>query len=222
MPTPTVSIHVPMFETNAPAQSSAKRRCRNGANERERSTVADGTRLLHERFRAGRRTGRARGARARTSPSQSYAAIWSRLRRPVSARTNSNRRCATSRPARRCRTCRTRRRGCTTHARRARRGRAARPSDRPRKPKLSTTASESRAPGVPNAPRMSCSWVVASDRSWPAARPNWPAISSTTGPCSFHSASSSSRAAVAPGARPARGPRVGADAVEVARTRCRR
>src|SRR4051812_41091390 len=54
MPTPTVSIHVPMFDTNAPAQRSAKRRCRNGAKERERFTGTDGTRLLHERIRARR------------------------------------------------------------------------------------------------------------------------------------------------------------------------
>ena len=43
IPTPTASIHVPMFDTNAPAHSSAKRRCRNGANALESSTVADGT-----------------------------------------------------------------------------------------------------------------------------------------------------------------------------------
>ena len=38
MPTPTVSIQVPMFETKAPAHSSAKRRCRNGANDGDRFT----------------------------------------------------------------------------------------------------------------------------------------------------------------------------------------
>src|SRR4051812_4558218 len=31
MPTPTVSIHVPMFERNAPVQKAAKTLCRNGA-----------------------------------------------------------------------------------------------------------------------------------------------------------------------------------------------
>ncbi len=35
MPTPTVSIHVPMFETNAPDQNSAKERCRRGASDAE-------------------------------------------------------------------------------------------------------------------------------------------------------------------------------------------
>src|SRR3954447_3974413 len=31
MPTPTVSIHVPMFDRNAPVQNAAKTLCRNGA-----------------------------------------------------------------------------------------------------------------------------------------------------------------------------------------------
>src|SRR4051812_2761012 len=31
MPTPTVSIHVPMLERNAPVQNAANTRCRNGA-----------------------------------------------------------------------------------------------------------------------------------------------------------------------------------------------
>src|SRR5690606_6093665 len=33
MPTPTVSIQVPMFDTNAPDQKSANCRCRSGAKE---------------------------------------------------------------------------------------------------------------------------------------------------------------------------------------------
>src|SRR5262249_50644406 len=38
MPTPTVSIHVPMFDANAPAHSSANDRCRRGASERGSAT----------------------------------------------------------------------------------------------------------------------------------------------------------------------------------------
>jgi len=38
MPTPTVSIHVPTFDVNAPAQSSAKGRCRSGASDRGSAT----------------------------------------------------------------------------------------------------------------------------------------------------------------------------------------
>src|SRR5581483_10360002 len=34
MPTATVSIHVPMFEQNAPVQNAAYRGCRSGASER--------------------------------------------------------------------------------------------------------------------------------------------------------------------------------------------
>src|SRR5207248_219388 len=34
MPTPTVSIHVPMFDTKAPVHSRANRRCRSGASDR--------------------------------------------------------------------------------------------------------------------------------------------------------------------------------------------
>jgi len=38
MPTPTVSIQVPTFDVNAPAQSSANDRCRSGASDRGSAT----------------------------------------------------------------------------------------------------------------------------------------------------------------------------------------
>src|SRR5829696_1526684 len=64
MPTPTVSIHVPTFDVNAPAHSSAKDRCRNGASDRGSATPftvterrTSGARLLDEWCRARRENG---------------------------------------------------------------------------------------------------------------------------------------------------------------------
>ena len=49
MPTPTVSIHVPMLERNAPIQNAAKTRCRKGAKgpvDRGAGAAAGGHRVV--------------------------------------------------------------------------------------------------------------------------------------------------------------------------------
>ena len=221
MPTPIVSIQVPMFDTNAPAQSSANRRCRNGANALERSTVADGTRLLHER--SGRATNRVE-----------HEVIGCERAVPVVRRdlleaaapgeranelevVDAQRRHRLARAERR----RWRRRRSTHERAAVRRGRAAHRGTGPTKPKLSITASDSRAPGAPSAPRTSCSWVTASDSELARRAAELPGHLLDDGPVLVPLGQELVDAAAAPGVDLGVGPRVGPDAVEVARTRCR-
>ena len=90
------------------------------------------------------------------------------------------------------------------------------PSVSPTYAKLSATASESRAPGAPSAPRMSCSWAAASDTSRPAAATELVGHRLDDRTVLVPLREQLLDAAVAAGADLLRGPRVGAHAVEVA------
>ncbi len=216
MPTPTVSIHVPMFETNAPAQSSAKRRCRNGANACERFTDvrrypatprADrpgGEDPEHQMLGRDHAVPVVRGdlvAAAATRERAHELEVGGAQRRHRLGGPERRRRVVVvhdgSRPCRRgrarCRaTCRRTRSSAPPRRSRERRGRRVRRGCRVRAQWRRTRAVPRRARTRPPSPRRSV-------------------------PCSFHSARSSStlrsrRASTCRGR-----PRVGADAVEVAR-----